>query len=292
MASAGTSMVSWIFLSFCLDSVVSDCSYLSMHYDNETGTYREEILFRNCPRTEECCGNYTVRSCCPVASQKKSTDADNELHASSLLLIGISSSLVFIGIIAVICWRFVCISAYKEASDSHIRSRGRDTGDHRLTPVEQDDNVDRRRQDRRHMTTRARLLSKLRGAHRHGHGRDGHERHGHERHGHGHDGHGHGHDGHGHGHDGHGHGHGHHHRVHVADEYSTDYHPPAYTQEDTLHPASTLKYLAPPPYDGTAAEIDPPPAYTINITETGDTEHTCSRHVHINIHHGEENNET
>ncbi|XP_033746262.1 uncharacterized protein LOC117331574 [Pecten maximus] len=237
--------VTSIFLSVCIGTVVSDCSYLHKHYDNETATYREDTLYKTCLRTEECCGNYTDRKCCSVLSQKKSAETESYQHAPALLLAGITSALVVIGIIAIICWRLVCISAYKEAS----------------VPHDTDDNtVDSPRQQRRRATNRG---------HHHG------------LHGHNHRGLGHNHLGH------HQQGHGHHHRVHVADEHLTGPHPPAYTRESAYPPS---KYIAPPSYEDsmTIKETDPPPAYTFNVTETGDRTYTCSDHMHGNVHQDEE----
>ncbi|XP_021355795.1 uncharacterized protein LOC110451891 [Mizuhopecten yessoensis] len=114
-------------LVYCIGTTVADCSYLIKHYDNRTATYREDIRYRDCRRTEECCGNYTDRRCCLLKSQEMtSPKSEGSQHAPALLLAGITTALIVIGVIAIFCWRLVCISAYKEASGargSNLRLR-------------------------------------------------------------------------------------------------------------------------------------------------------------------------
>ncbi|XP_060079413.1 uncharacterized protein LOC132558820 [Ylistrum balloti] len=145
----------FVFLSFCIGTMAADCSYLYKHYVNETDTYREVIRLKTCSRTQECCGNYTDRRCCPLSSRQTSSYGKSNQHAPALLLIGITSALVIIGVIAIFCWRLVCLSAYKESRLS-VRSQPAGT---------QDRNEANSRQDRRHVTR----LGHHHGMHGHGH---------------------------------------------------------------------------------------------------------------------------
>ncbi|OWF49385.1 hypothetical protein KP79_PYT11810 [Mizuhopecten yessoensis] len=173
-----------------------------------------------------------------------SPKSEGSQHAPALLLAGITTALIVIGVIAIFCWRLVCISAYKEASGargSNLRLRRGQTS------CIQDNNADNHHQERGHRQHPGSL------------------------------------------------GNGQHLGVTsfslqytlpvvLPDEYLAGPHPPAYTKDV---PAPASKYIAPPSYEDSvkSKECDPPPVYTLNITD--DRIDTCSSHVHVDMHQDE-----